>query len=87
MSQFLPEIGNSSALKEEICGEGRKRAKGRGGEPHTSMTRLGSRPNLVRGLKQKLSETTGAKAKNILILLANSGICENAIKAVGKKRR
>lgn len=33
-----------------------------------------------------MRNTTGAKAKNILIFFASSGICENAIKPVGQKK-
>lgn len=51
------------------------------------MRRSGKFANLTIGLVQNSSEATGARAKNILIFLASSGIRENAIKPVGTKGR
>lgn len=81
-AQMLPPLASSSDLGGNLWGEERD---GRG--PSTLMRRSGNRPNLAIGLVQKSTETTGARAKNTLILLASSGICENAIKPVRTKGR
>lgn len=47
----------------------------------TQMTNSGRILSLPIGLSVKATVATGASAKNILILLASSGIVEKAIKA------
>lgn len=62
-----------------------REGSGGGGNPSTLMRRSENRPNLTRGLVANWAEVTGARAKNILIFLASSGIRENAMKPVGTK--
>lgn len=57
------------------------------GSPSTFKRNSGNFPNLTRGLGENLAEATGARAKNILILLASWGIREKAMKPVGRKGR
>lgn len=45
------------------------------------MRNSGIKDNLVMGLFVSATVATGARAKNILILLASSGIVEKAMKA------
>lgn len=71
----------SFSAQKRICEE-----KGDGWDPSTSIITSGHFEILITGLKAKLRNTTGAKAKNILIFFASSGICENAIKPVGQKK-
>jgi hypothetical protein len=51
------------------------------GWSHTLMVCLERVVNFLIGLWVYFTVTTGASAKNILILLASSGFVENAIKA------
>lgn len=50
-------------------------------ESHTLTTSLERIVNFFKGLWVYFTVTTGANAKNILILLASSGFVENAMKA------
>lgn len=51
------------------------------GKSHTLTTCLERVVSFFIGLRVYFSVTTGASAKNILILLASSGFVDNAIKA------
>lgn len=50
----------------------------------TFKNKSGKVSNLAKGLVMNLAVTTGAKAKNILIFLANWGKPEKAMKAGGR---
>lgn len=47
------------------------------------MRKSGKMESLLMGLAVKATVATGARPKNILILLASSGMEENATKAMG----
>lgn len=53
----------------------------------TQIRKSGIMDNLTIGLCAYFTVATGARAKNILILLASSGMVENAMKARKKKKR
>lgn len=54
-------------------------------ESHTLTTSLERVLNFFIGLWVYFTVMTGANAKNILILLASSGLVENAMKAEGEE--
>lgn len=51
------------------------------------MRKSGNNESLVMGLLVKATVATGASPKNILILLASSGMLEKATKAAGERGR